>query len=103
MAFTLSGPIPGSDAPPMTFPVYPLPSGLALLSGKSSVQTILATAVSSMPDVWSTGVPRTCGCCGGRDQLAAGRLSYIVEPPDSFSVCDLEMLNLGKGRVVFPS
>ena len=59
MAFNLSGPIPGSDAPPMTFPVYPLPSGLALLSGKSSVQTILATAVSSMPDVWSTGVPQT--------------------------------------------
>ena len=59
VAFTLSDPIPGSDDPPMTFPVYPLPSGLALLPGQSSVQTILASAVSSRPDVWSTGVPRT--------------------------------------------
>ena len=59
VAFTLSGPIPGLDAPPMTFPVYPLPSGLALLPGQSSVQMILASAVSSRPDGWSTGVPRT--------------------------------------------
>ena len=59
MAFTLSDPIPGSDAPSMTFPVYPLLSGLALLPGQSSVQTILALAVSSRPDVWSTSVPRT--------------------------------------------
>ena len=59
VTFTLCDPIPGSDAPPMTFTVYPLPSGLALLSGQSSVRTILATAVSSRPDVWSTGVPRT--------------------------------------------
>ena len=33
VAFTLSGPIPGSDAPPMTFPVYPLPSGLHFCPG----------------------------------------------------------------------
>ena len=59
VAFTLSGPIPGSDSPPMTFPVYPLPSGLELLPGQSSVQTILASAVSLRPDGWSTGVPRT--------------------------------------------
>ena len=57
VAFTLSEPIPGWDAPSMTFPVYPLPSGLALLPGQSSVQTILALAVSSRPEVWSTGVP----------------------------------------------
>ena len=59
VACTLSEPIPGSDALAMTFPVYPLPSGLALLLGKSSVQTILALTVSSRPDVWSTGMPRT--------------------------------------------
>ena len=59
MAFTLSEPIPGSDAPPMTFPVYPFPSGLALLPGQSSVQTILASAVYLRPEVWSTGVPGT--------------------------------------------
>ena len=59
MAFTLSDPVPGSDAPPMTFPVYPFPSGLALLLGQSSVQTILASAFSSRPEVWSTGVPGT--------------------------------------------
>ena len=59
VAFAVSGQIPGSDAPPMTFPVYPFPSGLALLPGQSSVQTILASAVSSKPNRWSTGVPRT--------------------------------------------
>ena len=42
-----------------TFLVYPLPSGLAFLQGQSSVQTILASAVSSRPDGWSTGVPWT--------------------------------------------
>ena len=47
VAFTLSGTIPGSDALPMTFPIYPLPSELALLPGQSSDQTILASAVSS--------------------------------------------------------
>ena len=36
VAFTGSGPIPGSDDPPMTFPVYPLHSGLALMPGQSS-------------------------------------------------------------------
>ena len=33
VAVTLSDPIPGSDALPMTVPVYPLPSGIALLPG----------------------------------------------------------------------
>ena len=64
VAFTLSEPIPGSDAPPMTFPIYRFPSGLALLPGQSSVQTILASAVSSRPDVWSTGVPGILGILG---------------------------------------
>ena len=59
VAFTLSGPLPGSDALPMTFPVYPLPSGLALLPGPSSVQMVLVSAVSSRPDGWSSCVPRT--------------------------------------------
>ena len=59
VAFALSGLIPGSDAPPMTFPIYLRPSGLTLLSGQLSVQTVLAMAFSSRPDVWSTGVPRT--------------------------------------------
>ena len=61
VAFTLSNPIPGSDAPPMTFPVYPLPDGLALLPGPSSVQTVLSSAVSSRPVGWSSCVPQTFG------------------------------------------
>ena len=59
VACTLSGLIPGSDAPPLTFPIYPLPSGLALLPVPPSAQTVLASAVSSRPDGWSSGVPRT--------------------------------------------
>ena len=58
VAFTLSGPIPDSDAPPMTFPVYPLPSGLALLPVPHSAQTVLASGVSSQQDRWSSDVSR---------------------------------------------
>ena len=50
VAFTLSGPILGLDAPAMTFPVYPLPSGLALLPVSRSAQTVLASGVSSQQD-----------------------------------------------------
>ena len=53
VAFTLSGPLP-----PMTFPVYPLPSGLAVLPVPPSAQTVLASAVSSRPDSWFSSVPR---------------------------------------------
>ena len=60
LAFTLSGHNPGSDAPAMTFPVYPLPSGLAVLPVSRSAQTVLAWGVSLHQDKWSTGVPRTC-------------------------------------------
>ena len=59
VAFALSAPVPGSDNPPMTFPVYTLPSGLALLPGQSSVQTVMVSAVSSRPEGWSSGVPLT--------------------------------------------
>ena len=54
MAFTISGPIPGYDAPAMTFSVYPLPSGIAL-----SAQTVLASGVSSQQARWSSAEPRT--------------------------------------------
>ena len=40
----------GSDAPPMTFPVYPLPTGLALLP-------VSPSAVSSRPERWSSDMP----------------------------------------------
>ena len=59
VAFALSAPVPGSDTPPMTYPVYMLPSGLALLPGQSSVQTVMASAVSSRQEGWSSGVPQT--------------------------------------------
>ena len=68
VAFTLSDPIPSSDAPPMTFPVFPLPSGLAY----SSVQTILASAVSSG---WLGGPPV---CHGLMTFPGRARLTLIV-------------------------
>ena len=43
--------IPGSDTP-MTLPVYTLPSRLAYMLGQSSVQTVLASGISSRPEVW---------------------------------------------------
>ena len=59
VAFTLSGPIPGSDSPAMTFPVDPLPSGIALLPVSRSAQTVLASGVSSQQDRWSSAGPWT--------------------------------------------
>ena len=59
VAFALSAPVPGLDTPPMTYPVYTLPSGLALLPGQSSFQTVMASAVSSRQEGLSSGVPRT--------------------------------------------
>ena len=49
--------IPGSDTP-MTLPVYTMPSGLSLMPGQSSVQTVLASAVPSWLEGWSSGAPR---------------------------------------------
>ena len=47
--------IPGSDAP-MTLPVYTLPTGLAYMPGQSSVQTVLASGISSRLEVWSSAL-----------------------------------------------
>ena len=44
--------IPGSDTP-MTLPVYTMPSGLSLMPGQSSVQTVMASAGSYQPEGWS--------------------------------------------------
>ena len=43
----------------MTLPVYTLPSGLAYMPGQSSVQMVMASAVSSRPEGWSSDTPRT--------------------------------------------
>ena len=42
VAFNLSWSGPGSDAPAMTFPIYPLPPGMALMPVSPSAQMILA-------------------------------------------------------------
>ena len=47
--------IPGSGAP-MTLPVYMLPSGLAYMPSQSSVQTVLASGISSRLEVWSSAI-----------------------------------------------
>ena len=54
VAFALSAPVPELDAPPITLSVYAMPSGLALLPGQSSVQTVMASAV------FSRGGPPVC-------------------------------------------
>ena len=59
LQWILCAPVPSSDTPPMTYRVYTLPSGLALLPGQSSVQTVMVSAVTSRPEGWSSGVPRT--------------------------------------------
>ena len=57
VAFALSAPIPGSDASPMTLPVYiRCHPDLTFLPGQSSVQTVMASAVSSGPE----GCPPVC-------------------------------------------
>ena len=45
----------GSDAP-MTLPVYTLPTGLAYMLGQSSVQTVLASGISSRLEVLSSAL-----------------------------------------------
>ena len=47
--------IPGSDAP-MSLLVYSMPSGLAYMSGQSSVQTVLASGTCSRPEVGSSAL-----------------------------------------------
>ena len=59
VAFALSAPVPGSDASPLTLPVYTMPSRLTFLPDQSSVQTVMASAVSSGPEGWSSGMQRT--------------------------------------------
>ena len=71
VAFALSGPIPGLHAPAITFPVYPLPSGLALLPVSRSAQTVLASGVSSLD------VPRT------RDVSQEGPFDAYCSPMDT--------------------
>ena len=58
IVFAQCATVPGSDTP-MTLTVYSLPSRLALMPGQSLVQTAMATAVSSRPEGWSSGMPRT--------------------------------------------
>ena len=49
IAFAQCTLIPGSDTP-MTLPVYTMLSGLSLMPGQSSVQTVMASAVTSRPE-----------------------------------------------------
>ena len=77
MAFTLSGPIPGSDALAITFPVYPLPSGIALLPVSQSALMVLASGVSSQQDRWSSAGPRT------RDVSREGPFDAYCAPMDT--------------------
>ena len=59
VVLNLSRSVPGSDALAMTFPIYPLPPGMALMPVSQSAQTILASGVSSQQDRWSSAESRT--------------------------------------------
>ena len=139
--------------------IYTMPSGLTFLPGQSSVQTVMALAVSSGPEGWSSGMPQTFdvsregpfdaysspmdtgdnplvttgsrryksgvwhaassppvsgvyrgagvgsavvsfpgvldttfgrgGCAGGGGRSTAGRRYHLIEPSDSFAVCNV--------------
>ena len=57
--FNLSRPFPGSDAPAMSFPVYPLPSGMVLMPVSCTLQTILAPGVPLQQGRCSSAIPQT--------------------------------------------
>ena len=59
VAFALTTPVPGSDASPMTLPIHTMTPGLTFLPGQSSVQMVMASAVSSGLEWWSSGMSQT--------------------------------------------
>ena len=77
VAFKLSLSVPGSDAPTMTFPIYSLPPGMALMLVSRSAQMIFATGVSSQQDQWSSAEPRT------RDVSREGPFDAYCAPMDT--------------------
>ena len=57
VAFNIRRAVPGSDASVMSFPIYPLPSGMVLMPVSCSSQTILAPGVPSQQGWWSSAEP----------------------------------------------
>ena len=54
VAFDISRPVLGSDAPAMSVPVVPLPSGMMLMPVSRSAQTVLAPVLPLQPGRWSS-------------------------------------------------
>ena len=48
IAFAQCAEVPGSDGP-MTWPVYTMPTGASLMTGQSSIPTVLASGMSPRP------------------------------------------------------
>ena len=67
--------VPGSDGP-MTLPVYTMPTGASLMTGQSSVPTVLASGMSPRPVQWSTGTDRS------DDATREGPLDAVASPMD---------------------
>ena len=76
VTFNVSRAVPGSDAPALSFPVYPLPSGMLMPVSRSS-QTILASGVSSQQGRWSSAIPQT------RDVSREGLFDAYCAPMDT--------------------
>ena len=74
--------IPGSDTP-LTLPVYTLLSGLLYMPGQSSVQTVLASGVSSRPEGWSSA---TAQCVSLAREGPSGASAPPMDTEDSLLV-----------------
>ena len=64
----------GSDAPAMSVPVIPLPSGMMLMPVSCSAQTVLPPGLPSQPGHWSSAIPQTLT---GKDRLMRTVLIWI--------------------------
>ena len=75
IALTQCQAIPASDGP-MTLPVYTMLTGASLVTGKSSVPTVLASGMSPRLVQWSTGTDRS------DDATREGPFDAVTSPMD---------------------
>ena len=76
IAFAQCAAIPGSDGP-MTLPVYTMLTGASLMTGQSSVPTVLASGMSPRPVQWSTDTDRS------DDATREGPFDVVTSPMDT--------------------
>ena len=77
VAINLSRPVLGSDAPVMSFPVYPLPSVMVLMPVSCSSEMTLAPGIPLQQGRWSSAMPQT------RDVSREGPFDAYCSPMDT--------------------